>query len=488
MGAVISNRVFLCLGLGLLAAACSHKPRIVRESAPLSDDGSAVQQPVVEVVTAKQPQRNVFPIQHNPKVQNWIEFFTQKDRARFQRFLSRGAKYKSYIQSVLEENDLPPELYYLAMIESGFQNHARSHASAVGPWQFMSGTGRDYGLLVNSYVDERRDPIHSTEAAASYLRDLYMTLGSWPLAISAYNCGEGCVRRAIRKGYSRNFWKLSKKRLLPKETRNYVPKFMAAVIIGENLEKFGFDEVEPEEMGDVAESKVPGSVRLSTISHHTGVPLKTLRQLNPHLVRGATPPQKQNYNIWVPSDFSSRVADQYAVLAQNKTSLKRDIAGDGPVAYHRVSRGQTLSGIAREHHVSIAYLKRVNGLSSSRIYVNQKIKVSAPVLARTQTHIVRRGETLSGIALKYGRSIASLKRLNGLGSNVIRVGQRIQVKATQYHARHVASKSKTRYRVRRGDNLWTIARRFGVTAPSIKRVNNLSSSKIFVGQLLHIVQ
>lgn len=181
----------------------------------LLEEVTEVPQTTTQDVTENPPsiisERKVrIPVELNEHVQRWITYFTERDRERFQRFLNRGQLYRDVVENVLEENDLPAELYYLAMIESGFRTDAHSHASAVGVWQFIPGTARRYGLRIDRYVDERRDPIRATEAAAKYLRDLYNVFGSWHLAMAAYNAGEIRVLRAVFKGRTRNFWELIK--------------------------------------------------------------------------------------------------------------------------------------------------------------------------------------------------------------------------------------------------------------------------------------
>ena len=180
-------------------------------------------------------------LEENKFVKVWIDYFTKYDRERLKRFLKRGQQFKEIVQNTLKENDLPQELYYLAMIESGYQNHARSSAQAVGVWQFISGTATRYGLKVDHFVDERKDPIRSTEAAAKYLRDLYNVFGSWHLAMAAYNAGEMRVLRAIFKARTRNFWELVESKALPRETSEYVPKFIAMSLIAENPEKYSLE-------------------------------------------------------------------------------------------------------------------------------------------------------------------------------------------------------------------------------------------------------
>ncbi|MCC7442471.1 MAG: LysM peptidoglycan-binding domain-containing protein [Bdellovibrionales bacterium] len=389
------------------------------------------------------------PVEMNEHVERWIHFFTVRDRERFQRFLSRGSAYREVVQEMLRQNNVPPELYYLAMIESGYATHARSHASAVGVWQFIRATGRRYGLVANGYVDERRDPIRATEAAAKYLTDLYNVFQDWYLAFAAYNSGERRVLNAIMKAGTRDYWTLVEKRALPRETTNYVPKFLAAMIIGENPDRFGFEHrVEGEPYPDLAAVEVPSPIRLSDLSQASGVPLEELKRVNPHLLQGITSPQASTYEIWVPEGRSSSLKDAHPKLAEFRLKGVRVAATDdtdGPSRnYTIVRRGETLSGIARRNRVSVAYLKRLNGFSSDRIFAGMRLRVSAR---------------------EYHRRVAD------------------SGKATRALA---DAGPVTRYRVRRGDNLHTIARRFGTTVASLKRLNGLRRNTIYVGQRLKV--
>ena len=186
------------------------------------------------------PKKHQIPFEFNKRVAEWISYFSQKDRERFQRFLDRAEPYREAVENILEENGVPSDLYYLGMIESGFVVQAKSHAKAVGVWQFMRPTGKLYGLGVDAYVDERKDPIRATEAAAKLMRDLYREFHSWYLAMAAYNAGLGRIRGAVKRGHSNDFWELVEKKVLPRETMDYVPKFLAARYIGENPDVFAF--------------------------------------------------------------------------------------------------------------------------------------------------------------------------------------------------------------------------------------------------------
>lgn len=194
-------------------------------SAPVEDDISSDK--IIEEAVASSEQKIKIPVEINEHVEQWINYYTVQDRVRFQRFLNRGQLCKDIVENVLEENDLPAELYYLAMIESGYRTDAHSHASAVGVWQFIAGTAQRYGLRIDNYVDERRDPKRATEAAAKYLRDLYNVFGSWHLAMAAYNAGEIRVLRAVFKGRTRNFWELVQSKVLPKRNSQLCSKIFS---------------------------------------------------------------------------------------------------------------------------------------------------------------------------------------------------------------------------------------------------------------------
>lgn len=311
------------------------------------------------------------PMEINEDVQKWIDYFAIKDRVRFESFLLRGEYYRETIEAILTEHQVPRDMYYLAMIESGFMTQATSHASAVGVWQFIRATGRRYGMRQSAYLDERRDVIQATHAAARYLRDLHQEFGSWYLAMAAYNAGEGRIRRAIRIGRSRDFWVLVQKRVLPRETKNYVPKFLAAWIIGRKPAKFGFELPEQIESRypNVEKATVPGSVHLNEIARVLGLEPNSLAPLNPHLIHGITPPEKTTYDIWVPQGQAAQLLAPEMPLARvtNPAALL-------PVRY-RVRTGDTLEAIAKRHRISLASLKRLNGLDSDRIYRGQSLKV-----------------------------------------------------------------------------------------------------------------
>ena len=240
------------------------------------------------------------PIQMNKQVRAYLVYFSTERKAVIQRYLSRSTRYLPMIKGVFQEYGLPEDLAYLAMIESGFNNKATSPAAAAGMWQFIRGTGLRYGLAIDSYVDERRDPEKSTRAAAKYLLDLYKQFGSWYLAAASYNCGEGRVQRELNQSNHKNFWELSANMCLPTETKNYVPQMIAATIIAKNPEKFGFKNVPylPPEKVDKVQVNEPTSLKAAAFA--VNMQADDIQALNPALLRGVTPPDSPNYTLNLP--------------------------------------------------------------------------------------------------------------------------------------------------------------------------------------------
>jgi len=372
------------------------------------------------------------PLEINERVMKWIRYFTIQDRDRFERFLRRGSVYKNLVESTLKECGVPRELYYLAMIESGYAIHARSRARAVGVWQFMRGTGLRYGLKQNRDVDERKDVIRATRAAARYLKNLHTAFQSWYLAIASYNAGEGRILGAIMRGGTRDFWELVEKKSLPPETRNYVPKFLAGVIIGQHPEKYGFTDIDAQPFPEVQAVSVAGGISLSNIATHSGVSLALLRRLNPHLSHSRTPRAYRHYDVWIPKDTSQSLDQIQLALAKLRPARhapRRTLAShasNGRVrrVYHRVARGENLTMIARRYHLSVSALKKINGLRGNRLVAGKRLVVSQGII-----HRVRSGEALTVIAAHYKVPLRRIKRMNDLKSNRIYAGQRLVIAA-----------------------------------------------------------
>ncbi len=248
------------------------------------------------------------PIQMNKQVRAYLVYFSTERKEVIRRYLARSTRYLPMIKEVFQEYGLPEDLAYLAMIESGYNTSAYSHAAACGMWQFIRGTAVRYGLTVDGYLDERRDPEKSTRAAAKYLLDLYKQFGSWYLAAASYNCGEGRVQKELNQSNHKNFWDLSANQCLPNETKNYVPQMIAATIIAKNPEKFGFKSVPYLPALRVDEVKVNEPTSLEAAAVAVNVPVEEMHSLNPELVRGITPPDAPSYTLKLPARSSESFA------------------------------------------------------------------------------------------------------------------------------------------------------------------------------------
>lgn len=320
------------------------------------------------------------PIEINHKVQEWLRYFS-KDKSRFQRYMDRGEVYRPLIEDVLRKSGVPTEFYYLAMIESGFVVHASSHASAVGIWQFIPGTAHRFGLKKTSDLDERRDVVRSTAAAAVYLKNLHAAFQSWYLAMAGYNAGEGRILRTVVNGGSRDFWELVERKALPAETRDYVPKFLAALLIGRNPEKFGFRRPRAPAFPSFEAALVPPRVPLQEVARHSGISLSTLKLLNPHLIRGRSPNQSAPYAIWVPKGQALQTVEARYKMETSPTLVvrapsSRSVAKAKAPNFHRVRRGETLGSISARYKTNVAALRRLNRLRGTKVWVGQRLRLA----------------------------------------------------------------------------------------------------------------
>lgn len=333
------------------------------------------------------------PVVRNAPVERFIDIFQNKQSDRMALYLKRSGRYEGMIRSKLRERGMPEDLVYLSMIESGFNPTARSHAQAVGLWQFIEGTGERYGLRIDGYVDERKDPEKSTDAALRYLKDLHDQFGSWYLAAAAYNTGEGRVARVMKemtgseKGEESDFWRI--RRRLPAETREYVPLMLAAALIGKEPHKYGLGDVERYLPVPTEAVEVPAGTNLKVVARAVGVAEKELRTLNPQLVKGVTPPGKKPYAVRIPQGRRVQFAANFDVVreraaAEAKVEAARTVRvakaarAKRPTARtHKVRRGESLWTIARRNDTSVNTLKRLNGLRSTKIKPGMSLRVPA---------------------------------------------------------------------------------------------------------------
>lgn len=568
-----------------------------------------LERPLLEDVLMRdiRPVGTQIAMTQNRLVEQSIAFLLRNPDRHINNWMSRAETYFPMIEQILEEEGAPDELKYLAMIESGLNPSAKSWASAVGMWQFMAATGRAYDLQVNSWVDDRMNPEKATRAAAQHMNDLHAMFGDWHLALAAYNTGPGNVRRAQRRSGKTTFWDIYD--YLPRETRNYVPMFIATSLVASNPEAFGLAGVDAGPRYAYHYVPVEGMLAIGDIARMAGTTESTIRALNPELRRNTLPPSRSAFYVRVPygthdrfiaeyeslpaaarttavehvvrrGDSLGRIGSQHGVsvaslmqannlrsttihpgnrlvipvpaytsgkppaaietgsvlavdygsrsrrpIVVEELTPQRPTANQTPVVaartsapptrtsstptaasptpepaastsssseasseeadtriVYRVQRGDNLTTIARKYGVSVTQIRSWNNLRSTRIQAGQSLTMytssDAPEAPATITHVVRRGETLSGLASRYGVTVANIRSWNNLRTNNIRVNQRLTI--TPRNATPVT------HRVVRGDTLIDLAQRYGVSVSQIRSLNNLRSNTIRIGQNLRI--
>jgi membrane-bound lytic murein transglycosylase D len=386
------------------------------------------------------------------------------------------------IKKILYSSDVPPEFIYLAMAESYFTTKALSYKKAAGIWQFMPATGRQYGLQIDDYVDERRDPIKSTEAAARYLKSLHDRFGKWYLAAMAYNCGEGCVLNAIRKTGGRDdlFTLLDeRKKYLPGETRAYIRKIIAFGLMGidENdmiSTDYGY-LMNRACLNSIATITLPKGEKISRVAEMLDIDANDMRKLNRHLTYDFVPPFSERSNVYIPYSKLNRFNQNYKPSDLKKIYL-----------VHTVKAGENLSAIGSKYRVPYSVIKAFNNLVSNNLRVRQKLIIpTTPALPdkheftfAKNSYTVRRGDTLVELAKRFKISVNELKSMNNKKGNMLRVSEKLIVPALPA--------SRDAYVVKSGDNLNTIAMRYKLTVKSLKDINNKESDVIRIGEKLRV--
>lgn len=426
------------------------------------------------------------PMTSNRLVNETISYLQDEPDGHVNRWLRRVQVYGPMLDHILAEENVPRELRYLAMAESGLNPEARSWAGAVGMWQFMPSTGRRYGLSVNVWVDERRDPEKATRAAARHLRDLYNEFEDWHLAMAAFNCGAGCVRRALRRTdvEDASYWDAYD--YLPRETRGYVPMFIAAAHVMENPEAYGFEDAPPVSAFSYDYVAVHGSMlSLNQLARLAGTDASVLRSLNPELRRERIPPSKDRYRLRIPLGTYPRFVWNYADLPEHQKQ---------PATTYTVRSGDTLSEIAERYGTTTGTLQRLNGLSSTIIRQGQRLVV--PV-HEYDGALTTDAEGNQPMRVQYGTStpVRPLDPINTQTSSTTTDASSEEPEGSEAIATTTGSQTadsnpsdevSSVYQVQRGDTLRDIARRFGVTVQQLRAWNDLSGSRIYPGQRLRI--
>jgi len=469
-----------------------------------ADEVASEPEPVTEVVELEPVETAVtydLPVVLNEYVETQIKVL-QRGHDDFQAAIDRSGRYLPQMKAMLRHEGLPEDLAYLSMIESYFKPRARSRVGAAGLWQFMPKTGNNYGLQINWYVDERYNVEKATYAAISYLSHLHeLFKDDWLMAMAAYNMGEGglLLRAALSAG-TQDFWKLLEinpsRRYLPTETKQFVPRILAAIIISKQPEKYGFrpSNQQPVPVDQIA---IKGAPQLSLLAGICGVSVDDLRALNPELRRNVTPPQDEPYMLTIPLGTRGMLEETLAKLpVENGVHAFR----------YKVRRGDTLGQIAAAQGVTVEDIMANNGLRNHIIRVGQSLMIPGSrgagprmtdegvLVADTgeTVHVIERGDTLWDIAKEYGTTVTQLRDINGLyGSqaHTLRPGQKIILhSAARVMARETSSsvsRSSANYTVRKGDSLWSIARKHrGISVDDIVRWNSLRSRTIHPGDRL----
>jgi membrane-bound lytic murein transglycosylase D len=440
-------------------------------------------------LAAIEPRKTPLPsveIVDNSKVEKWIDYFCGRGRQTFHNWVKRSGQYRMTTLKILKEEGMPLEIVNLALIESGFNPNAYSRAHAVGMWQFIRSTARLYGMRVDWWVDERRDPVRATRAASRYLRDLYTAFDDWELALAAYNTGQRGVERAMKRSRSDDYWKLS----LPRETRDYVPKFMAACIIMADPEAYGFD-LEYDPPIEFEEIQVAPKTSIEVIARCAEADPKYVKTMNPHLIRECAPDGDHDYGVRIPFGTLEVCQANLAGIPREDRIAK---SYANPYMKHTVRKGESLSVIARKYQTSVSTIAQANGIKNyHRIRAGQVLTIpygdGVALPENPGVHVVRRGETLTSVAHRYGVRVNDIAAWNDLRSrDLIYPGQKLIVSLDARATPPAATTGETFvHTVRSGENVSGIAARYGASCDAVLSANGLRSrDRIYPGQKLRI--
>lgn len=454
------------------------------------------------------------PLEVNRLVLKWIDYFQGPGREHMERYLSRSTRYAPVMKEILRKEGLPEDLIYIALIESGFSSTAHSSASAVGYWQFIKGTGKQYHMRIDSFVDERRDFERSTVAAADYFKGLYNLFGAWYLAIASYNVGENRVKSLVMRHKTRDFWQLARENKLPQETVNYVPKFLAARLIAKEPEKYGFTDIEYMPALDFGTVTFGTPIDIRKLASEIGLEYDDLRDLNPMYKRGVAPMPKGSNKLVlrVPRGSEAKALAAAGPAAANTQML---YVAEDDYSYYRVRRGDTVSSIAKKFKISQTKVLQLNRLSQrSVLSVGKRLRVPSEDVAtlgpskssQIESRIKRDRDRSPANESTDKKSQAPSTKLAMRSRQVTKLESKPEAKyaaktGNRYLAAHVSVKQKKAmakaiakhdakhdfHVVRRGENLALIAKKYRVSVRELATYNRLKNqSTLFVGKRLEI--
>ncbi len=481
--------------------------------------------------------KSPFHIEYNQGLENIIKSFLKNRKRSFERLMAVSEYYFPLFEEAFDKQNVPLEIKYLAVVESALNPKAVSRVGATGLWQFMYQTGKQYGLKIDSYVDERSDPLKASEAAAQYMKNMYAIFGDWDLVLASYNSGPGNVAKAIRRsGGQQNYWNIRKN--LPKETQGYVPAFLATMYIYEYHKEHGIKpEKAPIKHFATDTVMIKRQMSFKQISDLIDIPVAQLQILNPSYKLNVVPSYRdQSHYLRLPQDkmavFTSNESKIYAyvdreanlrekpfqivrpIVPQDSVNTFQRLA-QAKVRYYRVKRGDNLSTIAKKYDVAVEDLKKWNNIRGNEVVYGKNLKINGTeaeqksiVLAKVEVdkkgiqkdsvaattasfYVVQKGDNLSNIAKKFNITVADIQEWNKLVNNNVQLGASLQVAknpTTKEEVAVVAERKDIQYSVQKGDNLGSIAKKFGATIDELKQWNNLKSNAIAIGNSLIVAK
>jgi membrane-bound lytic murein transglycosylase D len=483
-------------------------------------------------------EKSPFHIEYNQGLENIIKSFLKNRKRSFERLMAVSEYYFPLFEEAFDKQNVPLEIKYLAVVESALNPKAVSRVGATGLWQFMYQTGKQYGLKIDSYVDERSDPLKATEAAAQYMKNMYAIFGDWDLVLASYNSGPGNVAKAIRRsGGQQNYWNIRKN--LPKETQGYLPAFLATMYIYEYHKEHGIKpEKAPIKQFATDTVMIKRQMSFKQISELIDIPVAQLQILNPSYKLNVVPAYNgQTHFLRLPQDkmavFTSNESKIYAyvdreanlrerpfqivrpIVTQDSVNMFQRLA-QAKVRYYRVKRGDNLSTIAQKYDVAVDDLKKWNNIRGNKVAYGKNLKINGVEADQKSTavakveidkkgiqkdslatptnsiYVVQKGDNLSNIAKKFNVTVADIQDWNKLKTKSLQLGTSLQVVKIQINKEEVAEVSPERkdiqYSVQKGDNLGSIAKKFGASVEELKQWNNLTSNAIAIGNSLIVAK